>query len=151
MNSKTKAIIAWVLVSIWAAAIYNFSTDAFNAGRTLQVIETVGIHGHLANSINHVARKSAHFTEYAILGLLASITALACWPRIYLYRGPVLVMVCCSLYALSDEAHQVFVPSRGPAVKDVILDSFGAGFAIYAFYRFNAAQRLAPVEEEAPA
>jgi VanZ family protein len=52
---------------------------------------------------------------------------------------------------LSDEAHQVFVPSRGPAVKDVILDSFGAGFAIYAFYRFNAAQRLAPVEEEAPA
>ena len=34
------------------------------------------------------------------------------------------------IYATSDEIHQSFIPGRGPAVTDVILDSIGILFGI---------------------
>lgn len=33
-------------------------------------------------------------------------------------------------YAISDEVHQLFVPGRGRQVKDVIIDSAGAGVRV---------------------
>jgi len=41
----------------------------------------------------------------------------------------VLAIVCSALVASLDEFHQSFTPSRGPAVRDVVLDTFGALFA----------------------
>ncbi len=33
------------------------------------------------------------------------------------------------LYACSDEFHQSFVPGRGPAFRDVLIDTSGGAFA----------------------
>jgi VanZ family protein len=65
-------------------------------------------------------RKVAHFLEYAVLALLWSWT---------LGVAPVRLGVAwllSTLYAASDEWHQSFVPGRGPAVGDVLVDSAGA-------------------------
>lgn len=35
------------------------------------------------------------------------------------------------LYAVSDEYHQSFVPGRGPAFRDVLIDTIGASFALF--------------------
>lgn len=66
-------------------------------------------------------RKAAHFTNYGILFWL-------------LIRGPLrgrpyVALALCVLYAMTDEAHQYFVPGRGPSLYDVALDSCGALFS----------------------
>jgi VanZ family protein len=45
-----------------------------------------------------------------------------------------------ALFAVTDEIHQAFVPCRGPAVKDVLIDAVGAviGVAlVYAVWRYK--------------
>jgi len=37
----------------------------------------------------------------------------------------------CVGYAISDEIHQIFVPGRGPQIKDVLIDSGGAAVGIF--------------------
>ena len=79
-------------------------------------------------------RKSAHFIAYLILGFLVShamkndgSTALA-WKR----RGASLLL--CVAYAISDEIHQIFVPGRGPLVKDILIDGAGAVIGIMLYF-----------------
>jgi VanZ family protein len=77
-------------------------------------------------------RKSAHFIAYLILGFLvshamkneAASTAATLWKR----RGASLLL--CVAYAISDEFHQIFVPGRGPLLKDVLIDGSGAAIGI---------------------
>jgi VanZ family protein len=79
---------------------------------------------------SRLMRKSAHFIAYLILGFLVSHamknnTSNACiWKR----RGTSLLF--CVAYAISDEFHQLFVPGRGPLLKDVIIDGSGATIGI---------------------
>jgi len=49
------------------------------------------------------------------------------------YRCVVFALLICILYASSDEMHQIFVPSRGAQVNDVIIDTAGAcvGILVY--------------------
>ena len=75
-------------------------------------------------------RKSAHFIAYLILGILVSHvmkneeSAGTAWKR----RGVSLLI--CVAYAISDEFHQLFVPGRGPLLKDVLIDGSGAALGI---------------------
>ena len=99
-----------------------------------------------AELIDHFVRKSAHFCEYAVLGMLTwgSFRVLFSggvegkkkhlakdylkgrkeyW-RIHKLNG--LAWLWCICYAATDEFHQLFVPGRYGMVKDVVLDSLGA-------------------------
>ena len=75
-------------------------------------------------------RKSAHFISYLILGFLVSYAmknetfAASAWKR---RRISLLI---CVAYAISDEFHQIFVPGRGPLLKDVFIDASGAAIGI---------------------
>ena len=83
----------------------------------------------LIERYSHPIRKSAHFIEYALLGFLScgylftSNFPILKSNRIY---NPLFSRAFPTLYAASDEIHQMFVGSRGPSVADVVLDSFGA-------------------------
>lgn len=73
---------------------------------------------------NFVVRKCAHFTEYAVLGVLASQAlgpSLASNRRAYLVLALVLIAV-----PSIDETIQLFVPGRAGMVTDVLLDCCGA-------------------------
>lgn len=75
-------------------------------------------------SADHILRKCAHFCVYAALGALLLLDSLcfAAKPPVHILRA----LFAAALYAASDEIHQSFVPGRGPAVTDVLLDSAGA-------------------------
>lgn len=79
-------------------------------------------------------RKSAHFIAYLILGFLVShamkneASTATAWKR----SGTTLLL--CVVYAISDEFHQVFVPGRGPLLKDVLIDGSGAALGILLYF-----------------
>ena len=64
-------------------------------------------------------RKVAHFTEFTALGMCLG------WLHGMLGKGKVKPFLWGMLAAAADETIQMFVPDRGPAVKDVCIDSAG--------------------------
>ena len=64
-------------------------------------------------------RKLAHFTEFACLG------ALFAWLFGMLAKPFSVALPCGFLVACIDEIIQRFVPNRGPAFKDVLIDTSG--------------------------
>lgn len=78
----------------------------------------------MLSSADHILRKVTHFCVYAALGALLFLYSLcfAAKPYAHILRA----LLAAAVYAASDEIHQSFVPGRGPAVTDVLLDSAGA-------------------------
>jgi VanZ family protein len=124
----------WWPAILWAILIFTFSTGAFTSENTSRVIipalrwmfphamaETLAL-------IHHVIRKSAHFTEYFIFSLLL-LHALRAGRRDFGMRWALIVILIVAGYAALDEFHQSFVPGRGPAVSDVLLDTTGGAAA----------------------
>ena len=118
-------LIAWLVFISFA------SSDEFNAGNTSRIVgplilwlfpntsqETLAV-------VHFVTRKLAHFTEYAILGFLAA-RAFRASPRPAISRR--WFWICLGLvvvYALLDEYHQSFVPSRTASIVDSLIDTAG--------------------------
>ena len=76
----------------------------------------------------HPVRKIAHFSEYALLGILVYIL----W-RQWKERGKglyLLVVLWVCLSAAVDECHQMFVPGRDGNPLDVLLDTGGGSFGL---------------------
>lgn len=77
-------------------------------------------------------RKIAHVAEYAVLGaLLARATARAN-----------LAFALGTLYAISDEIHQSFVPGRAGSPLDVAIDAVGVTIGV-ALWQLARARRFA--------
>ena len=81
-----------------------------------------------AEKVDHPVRKLAHATEYAVFAMLLcgvwldarrkrKVSALFAWGT-------------ATVYAATDEFHQLFVPGRSGQVKDVLLDSCGAAVGV---------------------
>ena len=69
-----------------------------------------------------LVRKTAHFTEYALLG-----AALRQFLRTFPLRRPgAAAWLAATLYAVLDEWHQPFVAGRSGQLRDICIDSAGA-------------------------
>jgi VanZ family protein len=81
-----------------------------------------------------VIRKGAHFTEYFILFILTyNVISLYVIERKSRFYSIILVF----LYACSDEFHQSFIPGRGPAFKDVMIDTSGGILGYFCVSIYN--------------
>ena len=69
-------------------------------------------------------RKIAHFSEFALLGMCLV------WRFGMLEKEKILALAWGFRAACVDEAIQVFVPGRGPSLKDVAIDTCGAAVGI---------------------
>ena len=76
-----------------------------------------------------LVRKTAHFTEYAILGSLFFLN-LKSWQKSKSSTSMniLLSLIFSSLYACTDELHQIFVPGRSAQFRDILIDTLGASF-----------------------
>lgn len=75
--------------------------------------------------VHLITRKAAHFVEYAILGFLAA-RAFRTSARIAIRRRWFLVSMSLIVgYAIIDEYHQSFVPTRTGSVFDSLIDIAG--------------------------
>lgn len=98
-----------------------------------------------AERVDFPIRKAAHATEYAVLGFLLAgafgdsverrwrrLTAGqveqkgATRPQMEWFIGVIVVWAFASLYGVTDEIHQSFVPGRACQVRDMVIDSAGA-------------------------
>lgn len=136
-----KKILSYTAVILWMLLIFNFSSQVANesnelsTGLTEIIIKT--IENIIPNvdfdigSFNHIVRKNAHFIAYLVLGVL-TLNALR-RGGVNGYRSLAFAIGLCILYSISDEWHQLFVPGRAGQVRDVIIDSAGAGVGIGAY------------------
>jgi VanZ family protein len=120
-----KFISRYLPLVVWLVFISYASSDSFNAGNTSRIIGPLVLwlfpntSPETMATIHFVTRKIAHFTEYAILGFLAA-RAFRPYPRWFLISAVLVVF-----YALIDEYHQSFVPSRTASVLDSLIDMAG--------------------------
>lgn len=83
-------------------------------------------------SINHFIRKSAHFSEYALLSCSFMLHLLVLHKRgRQLVLPPVLLSAA---YAVTDEFHQTMISGRGGMLSDVLLDTCGAAAGAIIFH-----------------
>ena len=123
----------WFPLLIWLVVIFAGSTSIMSADHTSRYIVPFllwlkpGMSPHAIWIILITARKCAHVIEYTVLALLLwralrSVPALHAKPLMVFCA----VLLGCALFAASDEFHQMFVKSRTPSFRDVLLDVAGA-------------------------
>jgi VanZ family protein len=92
------------------------------------------ITSHTLLLLHQLMRKLAHVAEYAILSYFW-FRALNQGERTWFPRSAVWALALSISYALLDEYHQTFVPSRAASLVDVGIDSLGAltdaGLSVY--------------------
>ena len=85
--------------------------------------------------------KVLHFIAYGLMGILFYRAYQTLRIRDNLPMLMLLSVVSASLYGISDEIHQSFVPFREAAVGDVIADIIGAFSGVY-LYQFLIVSRM---------
>lgn len=79
-------------------------------------------------------RKAAHFSEYALFGVLAlnAVVQVARARGRFELRWALVfaALAFCVLFAAGDEFHQLFVDGRSGQLRDVIIDSCGAAVGV---------------------
>lgn len=163
MSLAYKRFVTSVLVLAWMAVIFFFSAKPADesADMSHSVGRTVGRffvpsfeewdkekQEAFAEQIDYPVRKTAHAAEYAVLGMLLmgaaqtfsdkrkgdrirgfGITGVRCRSGLSFIIG--------TIYAASDEFHQLFVPGRSGQISDVMLDSAGVLAGILLALAFN--------------
>ena len=79
----------------------------------------------------NIVRKTAHFSEYMLLGILTARALKLTNKNIWI------ALPICIIYATSDEIHQYFVPGRSMQFTDVLIDSAGSAFGIILYWFFT--------------
>ncbi|HEX8720905.1 MAG TPA: VanZ family protein [Pyrinomonadaceae bacterium] len=123
-------------VVLWAGLVLFASSANFSASNTSRLIRPLllwlfpDISEASITYAHFLVRKAAHFTEYALLALLAA-RAFRTSARAGLARRwwlAAFALVAC--VALADEYHQSLLPSRTGTVYDSLLDMTGGAAAL---------------------
>lgn len=87
-----------------------------------------------------MADKLLHFGAYGIMGILfyRAYATLRIGER--LFWLVVLSIASASLYGISDEIHQSFVPYREASALDVVADVVGAGCGVWVYHLLTSAE-----------
>jgi VanZ family protein len=133
----------WLPLPIWMAVIFAASSDAKSFEHSYRLLAPLlrrlfpHISENTVNSLVFLARKCAHFIEYAVFALLvwrAVRQPVKNDPRPWSWRQFQLTLLLVALYAASDEFHQIFVPTRTAAIHDVVIDTLGGTTGLIALW-----------------
>ena len=142
MNSKKISITALsLIVFAIAAMIFLFSEQSGEESGKLsgRVSEPV-VHAvyrdydrlpaaeqsRIMRTVQYAVRKTAHFTEYALLGVFQCLLFRQCGCR----RPGAWTQLAGTLYAGTDELHQLLGGTRTGSLTDVCIDSAGVMFGL---------------------
>ena len=116
---------------VWAILIFVGSGNVLSAAHTSILLRAVrwlfpNVRDESLAVFHLLVRKAGHLTEYAILATFAArafrTSSHALLRRHWLWISLLLAIA----YALTDEFHQSFVPSRTASIYDSLIDSVGA-------------------------
>lgn len=126
------AVVLWMAVIFLFSAQNGSSSGSMSAGVTeaLARLLTPGFdelsplaQAETVEALHLFVRKAAHFSEYAVLGML-TVNALRTY-RLNKALRFILPVATCLVYAVSDEIHQYFIPDRACRAFDVFIDTLG--------------------------
>lgn len=83
----------------------------------------------IVGAFQFIVRKTAHFSLYAVLGILSFLSVITYRKLKYRFRIFISAAICL-LYAASDEFHQLFVAGRSGEIRDICIDFCGSLIAI---------------------
>lgn len=130
-KEKIKNIICWLLVAVCMGVIFYFSSRTA-AESSQQSNFFVELFRQLFGSnavTDFIVRKSAHFLEFTGLALLFALALFVQYGKL---KTPSAVLFT-SLYAVTDEIHQIFVEGRACKITDWAIDTAGAVLGAAAF------------------
>lgn len=118
------ALVLWACF-IWGHSLVSGVDSAAESGFFVSLLSPLfDALGVVDESLRSLAvRKFAHFSEHAVLGILATGAG-----RSIFYgkrRWWVFTLAICVAVPCVDETIQMFVPGRGPAITDVCIDLAG--------------------------
>jgi len=116
-----KAARLWAPVIAWMALLFYLSSRS-DIGPAARVPDWI-----------------THGTAYLVLGLLTGRAVAGGAARRLSTAGALTVVGLCTLYGISDEFHQSFVPGRDASAGDVAKDFAGAAVAAFVVHRRSAA------------
>ena len=135
-------------LGLWLAFIFFASTGAMSAANTSRIIEPLlrwlfpNITEAQLLGAHFAVRKLAHFSEYAVLALLAARAFLSSTKDLLHRRWLISALVLVAVYALLDEYHQSFVPTRTPSIYDSMIDTAGGATALVALALWRRRKRM---------
>lgn len=136
MRSKKFTLLAlFIMVFIFSQSALPANLSSQESGRIVNWIMGIldGFCPVNRETLVFVVRKGAHFTEYLILGC-ALLPAVKEWMSAQdgadicaesSRRVVFLAWIIGTLYAVTDELHQAFVPGRSCELRDMAIDSCG--------------------------
>ena len=130
--------------------IFGFSTQAGSTRHTSRIIGPLlrwmnpNITDATINQVQYAIRKGAHMAEYAILAALlwrARRQPVRGDTRPWQWSEASFAIGLAVAFAVSDELHQSFVPTREGRVGDVFIDSAGATLGVGALWLIGRRRR----------
>ena len=119
------------------ALIFEASTDLGSMQHTSRVIGPVlrffwpKVSDKTVHDVQVAVRKTGHLSGYA---MLAAVVWRAKQKGIFVggwsWRSARFAEIVAALYAMTDEFHQSFVPTRDASIWDVLIDSTGAAVGL---------------------
>ena len=126
MKKNILRIVLIILILCWMYMVFGFS----NAGGE----ESTGLSTRIAKIfiknevyiefVENIIRKLAHLTEYAIGGVL--VYSLILTYKLKSKFQFLFSWILVTVYAITDEVHQLFIPGRSGRIIDVYIDTLGA-------------------------
>jgi len=125
----------WLPILLWMLLIYAGSGNLLSSQQTSRFLKPL-IHWLFPSlpeaSVNRAVgmiRKGGHMAEYGVLALLiwrARRRPAKSEARLWVWRDAGWALALATTYAVTDELHQAFIPSRTGSGWDVLLDAGGA-------------------------
>ncbi len=112
VENKRTAIIFWFFAICYMGIIFYFSS----------------LKGTALPKLPHGFDKVIHAGIYAVLAFLIFLSLKASGVRRYVF---LLSIVITTIYGISDEFHQLYVPGRETSIGDILADFIGASSGSY--------------------
>lgn len=140
MKNTIKRIIFGILVILNCGIIFYFShqvgdNSSKQSGSIVEIISNIIPYIKNMEEVDRtifketvlapIVRRIAHFSIYAMLGLLTTNFMLTIEKR-KTYIKVILALLFCVIYAITDEFHQTFIAGRSGRIIDVFVDTLGA-------------------------
>lgn len=141
---KVFRTVTVVLIVLWMALIFSLSSQnaeisSETSGSVIVAVADIVYPDfsempsekqmEIVASLQFIVRKIAHFSLYAVLGILSFLSVISYRQLKFSYRFLISAGICL-LYAVSDELHQLFVSGRSSEIRDVCIDFCGSLIAI---------------------
>lgn len=130
-REKIKTIVCWCLTAACMIVIFWLSSRTSNESNQQSSAVLQWLTAHFGDNFftSFIVRKLAHFLEFTGLSFLFNISLLQTKKR----KMPIMSTALTSLYAVSDELHQIFVDGRSCQLSDWAIDTAGAVLGSIAF------------------